>query len=164
MFLKKVVVVVTFILSLAGPAMALVGSDDDAETAKVKKKSPFWAAVRSAVFPGWGQFYTEHYLKGGLILAIEGGLIAGAAVEDHRMKENYRKSLHGGREYYDKYLEQLNRRNTCLWWLVGVRVYGILDAYVDAHLYRFDEEEVSVDIELRSGPGCQIRLVWQKNF
>lgn len=128
------------------------------------EKSPFWAAIRSAVFPGWGQFYTGHYLKGSLFFIVESGLITGALMEDRWMKQAYQRSLSGDREYYDRYLRHLQRRNTYLWWLGGMVVYSMLDAYVDAHLYRFDEEVVSVDLEPSVEKGIKIKLVWYRDF
>jgi len=110
------------------------------QTEEIPSKSPTGALIRSAVFPGWGQFYTKHYIKGGLILCLESGLIVSALIEDKKAQDVY---LTG----YEEYLERMDRRNGYIWWTVGVVAYSMLDAYVDAHLFNFDEDDVSISIE-----------------
>ena len=37
-------------------------------------KSPMGAVLRSAILPGWGQFYNEKYLKAIFVLSVNGAL------------------------------------------------------------------------------------------
>ena len=104
-----------------------------------QRKSPMGAMVRSVVFPGWGQFYTGHPIKGGLIFCLESGLIAAAIIENGRASDIYRTD-------YQKYLGRIDKRNQYIWWTAGVVVYSMIDAYVDAHLFKFDEDNVDIGV------------------
>ena len=114
-------------------------------------KSPTGAMIRSALFPGWGQVYTKHYVKGGLIFCLETGLVISAVIEDTKARDAYPKD-------YEEYLDRLDRRNTFLWWTAGVIIYSMIDAYVDAHLFEFDEEDVTLSIEPSPHP-YEVQLV-----
>ena len=45
----------------------------------------------------------------------------------------------GDDEYFDRYSKHFDTRQNLLWWAILVGIYGIADAYVDAHLAAFDE-------------------------
>ncbi len=47
------------------------------EQTKVGAKSPYLGALFSGIIPGTGEFYSKHYLKGAIFLAIEAGLWLG---------------------------------------------------------------------------------------
>ena len=118
---------------------------------KPQTKSPTGALIRSALFPGWGQFYTERYIKSGLIFCLESGLIISALVQDKKAKDAYQTD-------YAEYLDRLDRRNGYLWWTAGVIVFSMIDAYVDAHLFGFDEDRASFRIEPSSN-SLHVRFV-----
>jgi hypothetical protein len=122
---------------------------------KAQYKSPMGAMMRSALFPGWGQAYTGHYVKSGLIFCIESGLIASAIAQDRKAKDMYPTD-------YQAYLDRIDKRNTLIWWTAGVLVYSMLDAYVDAHLFHFDEDEVSLGLE--STTRGEVRLALRVPF
>ena len=43
---------------------------------------------------------------------------------------------------------QIGKRNTYTWWLFGLYVWGILDAYVDAHLFTYNiDDDLSLSIK-----------------
>ncbi|MBZ0266336.1 hypothetical protein K8I28_16895, partial [bacterium] len=44
-------------------------------------KSPTAALLRSMVIPGWGQAYTEHYIKSVVYLGIDLGFIYGIHIQ-----------------------------------------------------------------------------------
>jgi hypothetical protein len=104
-----------------------------------RTKSPTGAMIRSAIVPGWGQFYTEHYIKSGLIFCIESGLIISALAQEKKARDAYAVD-------YDEYLDRLDRRNGYLWWTAGVIVFSMIDAYVDGHLFGFDEDQSNVEL------------------
>lgn len=89
-------------------------------------KSPWGAALRSAVIPGWGQIYNESYIRAGLYLALNGYLIYRARVAH----ENYLKS---------KDLGDLEERSLFSWYAGLAYLLTIADAYAGATLYKFDE-------------------------
>jgi hypothetical protein len=114
------------------------------DTLKTAVKSPTGAMIRSLVFPGWGQFYNNKKLKALLIFGTEVGLLANSIylnqkyIEwDQKFKESepgYEQNIIiANREFY------ISNRNSSTWWLVGVTLFSLADAFVDAHLSNFDE-------------------------
>ena len=87
----------------------------------VTVKSPMGAMVRSMAVPGWGQWYNERPIKGAVIFSTE-LFFGGAMVYEQERTLDHRQ------------------RNTYLLWFLGVFLYNIADAYVDAHLYGFEED------------------------
>ena len=94
------------------------------------RKSPTGAMLRSMALPGWGQWYNEKRLKAVVVMGAEAGLAIDAIVQNQlaaRSEADYE------REYYR------NNRSLAIWWLGAVILYSMADAYVDAHLFDFDE-------------------------
>lgn len=87
------------------------------------------AVLRSAVFPGWGQWYNGKKWKTFLIIGAELGLVGNAVSMNQKM--HHASSSEEFRFYQDQ-------RNLTLWWLAGVYFLNLLDAYVDAQLKDFD--------------------------
>ena len=116
-----------------------------------QKKSPTGAMIRSVLIPGWGQLYTKHYVKGGLIFCLESGLVLSAIIEDKKARDVYQRN-------YKEYLDRIDRRNGYIWWTVGLIAFSMIDAYVDAHLFNFDEEEITLSIEQSPYPS-EVQLV-----
>lgn len=107
-------------------------------------KSPTGAMIRSLVVPGWGQWYNNKKLKAFVVFGAEVGLLINSIYLNQKYREwdrKFRASEPGfeqniiiaNREFY------INNRNTSTWWLVGVVLFSIADAFVDAHLSNFDE-------------------------
>ena len=113
------------------------------------KKSPTTAVLLSAVLPGAGQFYNESYWK----IPIIGGLVGYFGYEYFRNNNLYK-------DYRDEYaasqtelspngdlnLKTLrefyrDQRDDFVWYFLIVYVVGMVDAYVDAHLFDFDVNE-----------------------
>ena len=140
-----------------------------------KKHSPRKAAIRSAIFPGWGQFYNKKYWKVPLAWAAV-GIPIGLFVYNKNWYDRTRYALtvvaEGNQNNPDilaKVHQQLQplvrngqttsllnyrsefRRNMDYSILFGLVLWGlnIVDATVDAHLRDFD---VSDDISLRISP------------
>lgn len=91
----------------------------------VLRRSPVGAFLRSAALPGWGQFYNDKSLKGALFIVLQAGLITGVLLERG-------SSRSGG-------LTPLG--SSLLLGLIGVRVYSMADAYVDAQFSDFDRPD-----------------------
>ena len=130
-----------------------------------KTKSPIGAMIRSGLVPGWGQLYNEQYLKSGVVFMLEGMLIGGAVVE-HRRSEDDRgewkdptKSDQKREAAWSRFSRRVDKRNTYLWYLAGVKFLSIVDAFVDAHLYWFEEGPFAVNWESRPGESWNVRLV-----
>ena len=109
---------------------------------EVEGKSPLGAVWRSALVPGWGQWYTGHRWKAALVAGAEVFLVGGVIYEHEQVSRSVARSE------ADRHRD---RRGTFVLWLMGTLVYSMLDAYVDAHLYGLDE---GLEI-VRLGPGLE---------
>jgi hypothetical protein len=89
-------------------------------------KSPWGAVARSVMLPGWGQCYNESYIKS----VIAFGTFFYFVSRVYNYGQKYRDT--GNIEYRD-------RRSTNSWYLGLTYLIILVDAYVDAHLYRFDD-------------------------
>jgi len=89
-------------------------------------KSPWGAVARSAMLPGWGQCYNESYIKS--VLGFGAFFYFASRIYDYEKKYRDTRNV----EYKDK-------RVTNSWYLGLTYVIIMIDAYVDAYLYRFDD-------------------------
>jgi Family of unknown function (DUF5683) len=141
-------------------------SDDDF----VMTKSPLGAVLRSAIIPGWGQFYNESYWKIPVVLGVTGFLVYGWVTENNQYviyRDQYEadKDLEEplvslsqtklSREFYR------NRRDTYAWWFGVFYLLQVADALVDAHLYDFDvSDEVKLSFRASAGGSLSMQLRW----
>lgn len=105
----------------------MINKDD---TVKTSSKSPTGAMIRSLILPGWGQLYNKKYVKAILAFGAEIGLLTNSIYLNQKYKAS---DTELEREFY------INNRNLSNWWLVGVILFSMADAFVDAHLADFDE-------------------------
>ena len=111
-------------LTWVGPAAA--ESPDSAAVDSVRDvRSPRGAMLRSLALPGWGQFYNRRPIKGSLIAAAQ--VSSTVAFFVRRNQLNNRPSA-------DATLE----RNVFLYATIGLILFSMGDAYVDAHLDQVD--------------------------
>ena len=108
----------------------------------VMSKSPWGAVLRSAIIPGWGQFYNESYLK----IPVIWGLGIWLGYEWKTNNDLYQ-------EYRSKYIETgiendrrvrtfyRDQRDLITIYMVIVYLANLVDAYVDANLFDFDVTE-----------------------
>jgi hypothetical protein len=88
-------------------------------------KSPWGATLRSAIFPGWGQWYNESYFKSAVYL----GIASYVGYKIHWNKKKYRET--GEAKFEDD-------RSRFSWYLGLTYLLMLTDAHVDAHLFDFD--------------------------
>lgn len=101
------------------------------------KPSPTQAIFRSLLIPGWGQSYDGHPLKAVVYGGIHSGLLYGIYRQNQLMVDAEKAG--------DKPLRESFRsdRARLTWLLAGAVIMSMVDAYVDAYLYKF---EVSDDL------------------
>jgi len=113
-------------------------------------KKPYLSGLLSLAVPGAGQFYNETYIKSAVIFATESTLIGLAFYHDNRMTyylektETYDENFDKNVSQYNKYF---NRRQSDFWWLGTVVFVSVVDAFVEANLYNFDQERKDIDIK-----------------
>ncbi len=133
----------------------------NAETGAVDDEwspSPTGAALRSLLFPGWGQVYNRKPLKAVIYSGIEQAFIFGI----HRQHELYRHydaiDDDNSAEFYR------NNRNRQAWYLAAAMIVSVMDAYVDAHMYRFDVSKKLTAARCRNGflgTGIVLNISWR---
>jgi hypothetical protein len=133
-------------------------SGDSLTREPVITKSPSLALLRSAVLPGWGQFYTGHPYKGSVIFVAEGMLVAFAWSENRKANRNLEIFDRTGESvYFDKYKKHFDRGQNLLSWAIVTFLYNMADAYVSAHLYDFDSKVSFDDEEGR----LDVSMIWR---
>lgn len=112
----------------------------------IEKRSPTGALLRSAVLPGWGQFYNDEPFKGIVLGAAEIGLLSWLVTE-HIQAEDARTAYleTGDPDDLARYERHSGRRLDLIWYTSAAWLYGMLDAYVDAYLFSFDAENRSFE-------------------
>ena len=98
------------------------------------RRNPGAALLRSAVLPGWGQFYNDEPLKGIFFGTLELGLLSWLIAEHFASEE--------ARINNDDPAYQIHRqrRLDLIWYTSAAWLFGMLDAYVDAYLFSFSTE------------------------
>ena len=106
----------------------------------VMEKSPWGAVLRSAVLPGFGQFYNESYWKIPVVWGFIGyfGYVWNDNNDSYkRYRDLYVESDFGNPDYKrlrDFYKDQ---RDEFAIYIVLTYFLQLVDAYVDAHLFDF---------------------------
>jgi hypothetical protein len=140
-------------------------------------KSPWGAVLRSFIIPGWGQWYNESKWKVPVFISTDGTMLYFYNIKDKKVQSIERKRRRIDRQLKtDPFLTPsmrsilsrrfsgltsdldgaLNRRNLYGWLFALSHLLGMVDAYVDAHLFEFDTK---MDLALRPTPtGCA--LTW----
>ena len=147
------------VLWLMLPKVA-VGQEKSVTTEPAKKIiTTKGAMLRSALLPGWGQWYNGAKIKSILVFGVEAGLGAGAVVQNQRyIEERYRSEVDvTAVQFYQ------DSRGQLLWYMGAGYFLNILDAFVDAYLWDFDTSEnlsVTPMITSPASMGIRISFVW----
>ncbi len=118
---------------------------------KVEERvSSVGAMIRSGIFPGWGQFYSRSYVRGGVITAGIAGSVAGAVLAQISFKNRYNayatiasaefereREIDEAKilESYEYANQRYKLRMFFLYAGVGIWMYSIIDSYVSANFY-----------------------------
>lgn len=112
------------------------------------KKSPWGAVLRSAIIPGFGQFYNESYWK---IPVVWGalGYFGYVWVDQNDKYKTYRDlytqsfitNQSGDEKYYNARESYKDQRDLVAVFIGLTYFLNLVDAYVDAHLFDFDISE-----------------------
>jgi len=124
---------------------------------------PGRALLRSALLPGWGQFYVGKPVKGVVFTAGAASLLGLTFSCDSQVKDLVgrrdpgltaleRAALEGDIEHWR------TRRRRWILWTAGLWLYNVADAFVDAHLADFEREEPRFEITPVPPPGASDAL------
>lgn len=104
----------------------------------LSRRTPSNSALRSVIFPGWGQIYNKEKPKGYIIGASSLLCITSSYLMYDKANESYKKydnlGVKNSSLYFD-YEDQYNRARYLAYFGVGIWVYSIIDAYINAKKY-----------------------------
>lgn len=141
-------------------------------------KSPWGAVLRSLIIPGWGQWYNESKWKAPLFITTDGTMLYFYNKRDNKVQSIERKRKRIDRQLRtDPFLTParrsilmsrftnltndldgaLDRRNLYGWLFALSHLMGMIDAYVDAHLFDFDSK---MDLAIVPAPSGWL-LCWK---
>lgn len=132
-----------------------------------RKVKPTMVLLRSAIVPGWGQFYNKQYIKATIFAGGEWYLIYGIA-QDWKQTDHYSKTFKSatdlgikGTEFH-LYTKYRDRRNLKMWIMAATMFYSMFDAYVDAQLSDFNQTDKAYEtfIAPTSDGGVQVGLTF----
>lgn len=90
--------------------------------------------LRSTAVPGWGQIYNHKLIKAAVVMGGEGILISKAVSEFRKEQDAAERGDEDGKNTH------YNLKVNYIWWAVAVHLLQMADAFVDAHLARFDAD------------------------
>lgn len=93
----------------------------------------WWVTVRSGLVPGWGQLANGKPLKAALLAGLDGWWLYGVLSHEADRKDAVRAGDTAAAN------TAVDRRNFRIWMMGATALYAMLDAYVDAHFYDYDE-------------------------
>ncbi len=152
-------------LSAAIPDTTLAGVSfsGDTEAVKEKLKSPLVAVLLSAVIPGGGQVYNGSYWKVPVIFGVQAFFVS-QWISNNKNYKNYR-SLYSQHTDSTALLSERDmyhdQRDSYAWYIAGVYLLSMLDAYVDAELSGFD---VSPGLSVSPNGRVSVALSLKKSF
>jgi len=98
---------------------------------------PSTAMYHSLAFPGWGQIDNGKKKKAAFFFIAEMVCIGGYLYMNHELK-------HGDYTPFQQDNIRTDRNSFILYWMIS-KIFGILDAYVDAQLVNYDVESITPD-------------------
>ena len=115
-------------------------------------KNPSKAALYSFLIPGGGQYYNESTWKTILWGGSEVGFIALASYHqskfnEYKDKRSKAEDLTEWKKWDREAANQLHKRNNGFWWLGSTVILSVMDAYVDANLFNYNEEKRKLDLQ-----------------
>ena len=138
-------IVIIFVLTTSLAAQQEVVSDTTISTTEQTfqmQKSPWGAVGRSAILPGWGQFYNEDYWHIPVIWGLL-GWFGYNWIDNNNNYKTYRDDFIETGNNNDKYKRDFYRdqRDQFTIYIVITYFLNLVDAFVGAHLYDFSVEE-----------------------
>jgi hypothetical protein len=120
---------------------------------------PAQAVAAATAYPGLGQLVVGAEWKAAAVGAAQ-ACILGRLLLEHRWTERAEERYDETQSAadYDDYSKHYDRRQTLIWWALGVGLLSVADAYVDAHLIGFDDPAPPAGAWEGRGPGDEAGL------
>jgi hypothetical protein len=147
--MKKIMLLASIIVICSAN---LIAEEKSFDTGRSSTKALLWSFI-----PGGGQIYNKQYIKAGIDILAE-SLLIGTAIHYHtKMNDAY--SLYEQTQtqaHYDEYNYYYQQQQNMIWWWATVKLLALLDAYVDAKMYNYNEKKKKLDFEFE-GLGMSLR-------
>ena len=130
----------------------LIAEEKPFDSGRSSTKALLWSII-----PGGGQFYNKQYVKAGIDILAE-SLIIGTAIHYHlKMIDAYAlyEQTHS-QAHYDQYNYYYQQQQNMVWWWATVKLLSLLDAYIDAKMFNYNEKKKKLDLEFE-GLGISLR-------
>ena len=112
--------------------------------------TPRGALLRSAIVPGWGQYYNKRPFKALLFGTTAAGFLGASILESRSLGQAGTAIKHHNRAA---------RRNTRVLLLIATSTFAALDAFVDAHLAVL---EIEPELEIEPGRATlSLKIPWK---
>lgn len=145
--MTKIIIKILFFLLLANLTAFSQTEQDTTRSVQnedstfVMEKSPMGAVLRSALVPGWGQFYNESYWKIPVVWGFI-GYFAYVWIDNNDLYKQYR-DLYVQSDFSNANYKQLrnfyrDQRDEFAIYIGLTYFLQLVDAYVDAHLFDFN--------------------------
>lgn len=123
----------------------------------IMQKSPTIAMLKSALIPGWGQFYNDAYWKIPVVWGFLGYYFSVWISQNDKYnfyKKEYYKSINSLNPEGDYQLKKFrdfyhNQRDEFTIYIFLTYFLNIIDAYVDAHLFDFNVNPDLSQLQMR---------------
>jgi len=146
--LQILILVLLLVATSSGQTLADSSqTNEQNDSTFVMTKSPWGAVARSALIPGWGQFYNEAFWKTPVVWGVLGWFTYLYIENDKLYKDYgdlYKESVSSGNaiEFYrDRRNDYRDERDKYAL-ILGISYFlNLVDAYVDAQLFDFDVTE-----------------------
>jgi len=99
----------------------------------LSQKTPTNSAIRSLIFPGWGQYFNGQKTKSYILVGSEIVSLASTILLFNQAEETYKKYEEKGVKndpLYDEYSKQMDYVYIGTALSVGIWIYAIVDAYL----------------------------------
>lgn len=166
--LKKIVLGIIMITSCF---LSDIYGHESVKKDSIRNISPRTALIKSAIIPGWGQLYVRKPLKAAIYVSLEAyhiyRMIEYNSIyqyvketketigigEWNKKSEQEKKAAVFDETGYNLKINSWRareKRNKYAWWCAGIYFIGMLDAYVDAHLYNFPSEKIELVMDIQT--------------
>lgn len=117
-------------------------TESSSDTTFQMTKSPWGAVARSAIIPGWGQFYNESYWKIPVIWGTAAWFVYNW-IDNDRLYNDYKSLYQTTENDYYRRLRNFYRdqRDNFTIYMGLLYLLNLIDAYVDAHLFDFNVQD-----------------------
>lgn len=136
-----------------------VGVTDSVDYERQLHQNPTLALFKSMLVPGLGQIGNRQYVKAAVVIGLQTWLISSAVghgneASDWRQQFDASANPTERNLFYGRYLDSKDQRNKFTWFAVIVTFVSMFDAFSDAHLsgYPQENEGAAPEIDLSFRP------------